>query len=66
MIRDRRSAVGEYLHSIGVGRERVLKALKDLRGGETVVDQGPEGKMQVLERFTVDLTARARAGKPTR
>jgi ATP-dependent Clp protease ATP-binding subunit ClpB len=63
MVRDRRSAVGEYLHSIGVGRERVLKALKDLRGGEAVVDQNPEGKMQVLERFTVDLTARARAGK---
>jgi ATP-dependent Clp protease ATP-binding subunit ClpB len=63
MIRDRRSAVGEYLHSIGVGRERVLKALKELRGNETVVDQNPEGKMQVLEKFTVDLTARARAGK---
>jgi ATP-dependent Clp protease ATP-binding subunit ClpB len=63
MIRDRRSAVGEYLHSIGIGKERVLKALKDLRGGETVVDQNPEGKFQALERFTVDLTARARAGR---
>ena len=63
MIRDRRSAVGEYLHSIGIGKERVLKALKDLRGGEGVVDQNPEGKFQALERFTVDLTARARAGR---
>jgi ATP-dependent Clp protease ATP-binding subunit ClpB len=63
MVRDRRSAVGEYLHSIGVGKERVLKALKELRGDEAVVDQNPEGKLQALERFTVDLTARARAGK---
>src|SRR5262249_21135512 len=63
MIKDRRSAVGEYLHSIGVTRERVLKALKELRGGETVMDQNPEGKIQALEKFTVDLTARARAGK---
>ncbi len=63
MIRDRRAAVGEYLHSIGVGKERVLTALKDLRGGEAVVDQNPEGKIQVLERFTTDFTERARAGK---
>ncbi|HEX6789793.1 MAG TPA: Clp protease N-terminal domain-containing protein, partial [Candidatus Krumholzibacteria bacterium] len=63
MVRDRRSAVGEYLNSIGVGRERALKALKDLRGGEAVVDPNPEGKLQALERFTIDLTERARAGK---
>ena len=63
MVRDRRSAVGEYLQSIGVGKERLLKALKDLRGGEAVVDANPEGKLQVLERFTMDLTARARAGR---
>ncbi len=63
MIRDRKAPVGEYLHSIGVGKERVLKAIKDLRGGETVVDQNPEGKMQALERFTIDFTERARAGK---
>ena len=63
MIRDRKAPVGEYLHSIGVGKERVLTALKDLRGGEAVVDQNPEGKMQALEKFTVDFTERARAGK---
>src|SRR5712671_201474 len=37
MVRDRRAPVGEYLHSIGVNKEPVLKALKDLRGGEGVV-----------------------------
>src|SRR5678815_1359761 len=63
MVRERKAPVGEYLHSIGVGRERVLTALKDLRGGEAVVDQNPEGKLQSLERFTIDFTARARAGK---
>jgi len=63
MLRDRRSPVGEYLHSIGINKERLLKALHELRGGEAVVDQNPEGKLQALERFTVDFTARARAGK---
>src|SRR5688572_6712631 len=63
MVRDRHSAVGEYLQSVGVGKDRVLKALKELRGGEAVVDPNPEGKLQAVERFTVDLTARARSGR---
>ncbi|HET6348151.1 MAG TPA: ATP-dependent chaperone ClpB [Candidatus Krumholzibacteria bacterium] len=63
MVRERRSAVGEYLHSIGVGKDRVLRALQELRGGEAVVDQNPETRIQALEKFTLDLTARARAGR---
>ncbi len=63
MTRDRKSSVGEYLNSISVGRERVLKSLKDLRGGEAVVDPNPEAKLQALEKFTIDLTERARAGR---
>ena len=63
MVRDRRSSVGEYLNSISVGRDRLLKALKDLRGGEAVVDEHPEAKLQALEKFTIDLTERARAGR---
>jgi ATP-dependent Clp protease ATP-binding subunit ClpB len=63
MLANRKSPVGEYFHSISLGRERLLKALKDLRGGESVVDATPENKLQSLEKFTVDLTARARDGR---
>ncbi len=63
LLKDRKSPVGEYFASIGVTRERVLQAIKDLRGGESVVDANPESKMQALEKFTVDLTERARAGR---
>ena len=63
LLKDRKSPVGEYFHSIDVGRERVLNALKELRGGEAVVDPNPEAKLQALEKFTIDLTERARAGK---
>ena len=63
MAHVRRSAVGEYLHSIGIGRERLLKALRELRGSESVVDANPENKLQAVERFTIDLTAQARAGR---
>jgi ATP-dependent Clp protease ATP-binding subunit ClpB len=63
MVADRKAPVGEYFHSIAVNRERVLKALKELRGGESVVDANPENKLQALEKFTIDLTERARAGR---
>ncbi|HEX5131270.1 MAG TPA: ATP-dependent chaperone ClpB [Candidatus Krumholzibacteria bacterium] len=63
MVRERKSSVGEYLKSISITRDRLLAALKDLRGGESVMDQNPEAKLQALEKFTVDLTERARAGR---
>ena len=43
------------------------KALRDgiakVRGGANVTDQDPEGKYQVLDKYTIDLVQRARAGK---
>ncbi len=63
MLKHRKSPVGEYLHSISVTRDRVLGVLKDLRGGESVVDANPEAKLQALDKFTLDLTARARDGR---
>ena len=63
LLKDRKAPVGEYFASIGVTRERVLQGIKELRGGESVVDANPESKMQALEKFTVDLTERARAGR---
>jgi ATP-dependent Clp protease ATP-binding subunit ClpB len=63
MVEDRKSAVGEYLRSIGVSREGILGALRDIRGAESVNNPNPEDNMQVLEKFTVDLTQRALEGK---
>ncbi|HVW67262.1 MAG TPA: ATP-dependent chaperone ClpB [Candidatus Peribacteraceae bacterium] len=40
----------------------VLKELKELRGNQRVTDQEPEGKYQVLEKYTHDFTALARKG----
>lgn len=44
-----------------------LKSLKDaigaIRGSQNVIDQDPEGKYEVLEKYGKDLTAMARAGK---
>ena len=41
----------------------VLETMKDLRGSHRVVDQDPESKYQSLQKYTIDLTEQARAGK---
>lgn len=48
---------------VPVKRDSVSKALTAMRGGQRVTDQNPEGKYQVLEKYTVDFTALARTGK---
>ena len=53
---------GRYLQSIGLSREAILAALQAVRGDERVEDENPESRARPLERFTIDLTARARAG----
>ncbi len=45
------------------GRENFLKALKNLRGDKKIRDQNPESKMNVLDRYTRDLTKLAERDK---
>ncbi|MBN2426251.1 MAG: ATP-dependent chaperone ClpB [Calditrichaceae bacterium] len=53
----------EIMHSFGLNREMILKALKDIRGNQRVTDQNPEDKYQALQRYGRDLTDFARKGK---
>ncbi len=46
----------------GITRDRILKALVDIRGGQRITDQNPEDKYQALEKFSMDLTAIASKG----
>lgn len=48
---------------LGLIREKVLDVLKDVRGNQRVTDPDAESRYQSLERFSIDLTERARAGK---
>lgn len=54
---------GELLRKYGVTREAILESLKVVRGNQTVDSQDPESKMQSLEKYCTDLTARARQDK---
>ncbi len=48
---------------IDLDRERLLTALREVRGSHRVTSQNPESSYQALERFSRDLTEAARAGK---
>jgi ATP-dependent Clp protease ATP-binding subunit ClpB len=46
-----------------VAREQLLVALKEVRGGQRVTSQDPEGSYQALEKYGRDLTALAEQGR---
>ncbi|HXW52532.1 MAG TPA: ATP-dependent chaperone ClpB [Myxococcota bacterium] len=51
------------LSASGLSRDQILTILKDMRKGQTVQDQNPEGKIGALEKYTRDITKEAREGK---
>ncbi|MCC7493948.1 MAG: ATP-dependent chaperone ClpB [Fimbriimonadaceae bacterium] len=58
-----RDNAAQLLSKRGVDRDRVLRALRAIRGSQRVTDATPEDKYQALERYGRDLTAAASAGK---
>jgi ATP-dependent Clp protease ATP-binding subunit ClpB len=71
--RDRKELRDEYLSAehlllgmaerVGVTRDELLGALKEVRGSHRVTSQNPEEQYRALERFGRDLTDVAREGK---
>lgn len=53
----------ELLKSYGITRDAILKALRSVRGSQSVSNQNPEATFQALEKYGRDLTALARQGK---
>jgi ATP-dependent Clp protease ATP-binding subunit ClpB len=56
-------SVRDLLRAQGASREDIVQALEQVRGSHRVTDQNPEEKYQALQRFSTDLTERARRGK---
>ncbi|MBQ5399797.1 MAG: ATP-dependent chaperone ClpB [Treponema sp.] len=54
---------GELLRKLGATRQAALTALKSVRGNNRVDSNDPEGKLRSLEKYCVDMTARARQDK---
>lgn len=57
------SSASRILEEFGLRRETALRILASLRGSMRVTDEMPESKFQVLEKYAVNLTNQARAGK---
>jgi ATP-dependent Clp protease ATP-binding subunit ClpB len=60
---DDKGNIGRALKDAGADKSRLETAIEALRGGEKVSDPGAEENRQALEKYTIDLTARAESGK---
>jgi ATP-dependent Clp protease ATP-binding subunit ClpB len=58
-----RGALGTILKESGAVKGAIDKAITDMRGGEKIDDPNAEEQRGALEKFTLDLTARAESGK---
>ncbi|MCW0373915.1 ATP-dependent chaperone ClpB [Xanthomonas sacchari] len=55
--------LGLALRAAGADKKKIEAAIDKLRGGETVQSENAEEQRQALEKYTIDLTARAESGK---
>jgi ATP-dependent Clp protease ATP-binding subunit ClpB len=60
---DGKGALGKTLAKHHIDKAKLEQVIEQVRGGESVNDQGAEEHRQALDKFTIDLTARAEAGK---
>ncbi|MGH8687910.1 MAG: Clp protease N-terminal domain-containing protein, partial [Burkholderiales bacterium] len=56
-------AAAGLLKDAGVTKKSLEKAIEEMRGGASVSGQADESQRQALEKYTLDLTDRARKGK---
>ncbi|WP_202840024.1 ATP-dependent chaperone ClpB [Luteimonas saliphila] len=54
---------GKALKAAGATKQKLEAAIDKVRGGESVKDENAEESRQALEKYTIDLTARAEGGK---
>jgi ATP-dependent Clp protease ATP-binding subunit ClpB len=60
---DDNGPAGRTLKEFGVSRDRLLRALQEVRGSQRVTSQNPEETYQALEKYGRDLTEFAKKGK---
>ncbi|HVI25776.1 MAG TPA: ATP-dependent chaperone ClpB [Xanthomonadaceae bacterium] len=55
--------LGRALKAAGATKQKLEAAIEAVRGGEKVQSENAEDQRQALEKYTIDLTARAESGK---
>ena len=62
-VMEQQGVSAEILKAHGIDRERVYRALTQVRGSHRVDDPDAESRYRSLERFSIDLTQMARDGR---
>ncbi|MGB9680868.1 MAG: Clp protease N-terminal domain-containing protein, partial [Minisyncoccia bacterium] len=57
------SLAQEILYQFGLRKEILLRVFNQLRGSTRITDETPEAKFQVLEKYAINLTLKAKEGK---
>ncbi|MBC8947630.1 ATP-dependent chaperone ClpB [Xenorhabdus sp. TS4] len=60
---EERGTLSDMLKAAGATKDKITKAIEQMRGGEKVNEQGAEDQRQALKKYTIDLTERAEQGK---
>src|SRR3954471_16716333 len=60
---DDKGEAGKLLRTHGVNKKALEQAIEAVRGGQGVQSQEAEAQREALEKYTLDLTERARRGK---
>ncbi|MBV9959404.1 MAG: ATP-dependent chaperone ClpB [Acidobacteria bacterium] len=63
MVEDKSGATGRILSELGLDRDKLMQALKSVRGSQRVTSQNPEATYEALERYGRDLTKAAAQGR---
>lgn len=60
---DDQGTLGKILRNFNIDKAKVEQAIDKMRGGQSVKDQNAESTRNALEKYTIDLTARAEQQK---
>ncbi len=63
IVDEKSGDAGRILRANGISREDLQKVIVDMRGGSRITDQNAEENFQALDKYSIDLTERARKGK---
>src|ERR1700736_668959 len=62
-LTDDKGAAGRLLKEFGLTRDRLMRALQDVRGSQRVTNTNPEATYEALEKYGRDITRLAAQGK---
>lgn len=60
---EEKGVLSEILQKCGAKKADLIKSIEQVRGGQNVNEQNAEETRQALDKYTIDLTAKAESGK---